>query len=257
MKSEDLKSMICREFCGGLSVVTVPAGFAVSSDVMMSFGDPINFYLVEVEPGEFAIEDDGDFIATAIATGLYSDAGTRASLLDSMLEEHHAYLDRDTCQMKRDSVPGEAPARAALTFMSAMIRARDILLLNRENVASTFADDVRTAIRNDLSDEFEIDDETDADNPADVLLKSKRTGRRAALIYAANSNEKLMAALLRHQERHDDDAPVIAVLSGLKGGVSTRRFEMAQNRGLLMPFFRSGPKQAIDYIRSHAKADAA
>ncbi|MFC4733930.1 DUF1828 domain-containing protein [Salipiger abyssi] len=257
MKSDELKNLICREFCGGLSVSTVPAGFAVSTDVAKSFGDPISFYLSEAN-GEFTVEDDGDFIATAIASGTFTDTGTRASVLDAMLEEHGSYLDRDSCQIRREPIAGEGPARAALSFLSAMIRARDILLLNRENVASTFADDVRSAIKENFGNDYVIEDETEADNPADVLLKSKRTGLRAALIYAANSNEKLMAALLRHQEREDDEAPVIAVVSGLnKGGVSTRRFEMAQNRGLLMPFFSSGPKQAINYIRDHVRADAA
>lgn len=253
MTPEKLKEQLCRAFCSSVDVSMTPAGLAVSTDIFMDLGDPISFYLSETADG-YACEDDGDFVATAIASNLYTDDGARAETLDALLAEHGAHLDRDTCQLRRDPVAGETAAQAAMAFLPALIRSRDILLLSRERVAASFADDVYAALSERLGGHFTIAAEDDSDNPADIVLRDPSNGLSAALIYAVNTSEKLMAALLRHGEQHEDDAPVIAMLSdGLGRSISNRRFMMAQNRGLLMPFFAANKDTAITFVRDHAK----
>lgn len=257
MTPEALKDALCRAFCSGVEVSNVPAGLVVSTDIVMDMGDPVSFYISETPDG-YSCEDDGDFIATAIATGTYNDDGARADTLNSLLAEHGAYLDRDTCQIRRDPVPNETSAEAAIRFLPAIIRSRDILMLSRDRVAASFADDVYEALSEKLGSDFEISTDDDSDNPADIILRSPKNGLKAALIYAANTNEKLMAALLRHGERHSGDAPVIAMLSDIPGrSISNKRFMMAQNRGLLMPFFNANRDAAIEYVQAHTKGQAA
>lgn len=253
MTPEALKSAICKAFCTRVDVDAVPAGLAVTTDIVMHMGDPITFYMAE-GPDGYACEDDGDFIATALASGAYVDDGARSETLDALLADHGAYLDRDTCQIRRDAVPSESAADAAMRFLPALIRSRDILLLSREKVASSFADDLHRALEDRLGGEYSIAAEEGTDNPADILLKDQQNGLNAALIYAVNSNDKLMAALVRFMERDKDDAPVIAMLAdGPGASVSRRRFMMAQNRGLPMPFFAGDSESAVDFVRTRLK----
>lgn len=252
MTPETLSQSICREFCGGLSVSVVPAGFAVSTDIHLDHGDPLTFYISEASEG-WLCEDDGDFMASAIASGTFTDKGSRRESLDAILADHGAHLDRDTYQIIREPNTGnESASKAALAFLSGLIRVRDIILLSRERVAASFADDVREALENTLGERFDLSEDDDADNPADFLLKDIRTGLRAALIYAVNSDAKLMTALLRHAEQEENEAPVIAVMQGMGNGqVSNRKFMMAQNRSLLMPFFAANDNGAMKFIESH------
>lgn len=257
MTPEGLKSDICRTFCAGLSVSTVPAGFAVSTAFIMPDGDPLTFYVVETEDG-WVLEDDGDFLATTIASGIPIDTGTRRNLLEGILSECSSSWDRDSFQIRSFPVAEDKIKHACISFAAALVRTRDLVHLTQEAVASTFAEDLRDSVASKLRGQFEVEDDDKTDNPADFILKDARTGLRAASIFAANSNEKLVVALLRHKERHPDDAPVIAVLEKEPGkSVSNKRFMMAQNRGLLMPFYGPDPESAIEFIRDHARKVAA
>jgi len=249
---EGLKADICKAFCAGLSVSTVPAGFAVSTAFILPDGDPLTFYVVDTEDG-WVLEDDGDFLASAIASGIPLDTGTRRNLLDGILGECGGTWDTDSFQIRSDAVPEHEIRHACIRFAAAMVRVRDLAHLTQESVASTFAEDLRSSVEAGLTAEFLVADDTGSDNPADFIIRRADTGLRSASIFAANSNEKLMAALIRHQERHGDDAPVIAVLEKEPGrSVSNKRFMMAQNRGLLMPFYGPDPKGAVDFIKQHA-----
>ena len=190
---------LCAAFCASVEIDHVPAGLAVTTDIVMHLGDPITFYMAEGADG-FACEDDGDFIATAIASGAYVDDGTRAETLNALLAKHRAWLDRNTLQIRRDAVPGESAADAALRFLPALIRSRDVLLLSRERVASSFADDLARALEEGLGDAYHIAPDQGGDNPADILLKYRHKGLTAGLIYAVTSNEKLLAALLKEMD---------------------------------------------------------
>lgn len=256
MNTETLKRSLCNAYCSNLQVVAVPVGISVSTGFILPDGDPADFYVIDTPDG-MAFEDDGDFIATAIASGIHLDAGTRGKLLDGILSGLGAYLDRDTCQIKSGPFPASEIPAASLRFISALIRVRDLLLLTQDQVASTFAEDVRTAMEERFGADYSVKSESGVDNPADVVLTNRATGEPAASVYAANSNEKLLSAMLRHKERKPDDAPVIAVLDSIPSPtVSTKRFMMAQNRGLHMPFFKDDPTGAMEFIADHLKIPA-
>lgn len=257
MTPEGLKSDICKTFCHGLSVAAVPAGFSVATAFILPDGDPLTFYVAETEEG-WILEDDGDFLATAIASGIPIDTGTRRALLEGILRECASEWDTDTLQIRSLPVPPDEVKYACIRFASALVRVRDLVHLTQDAVASTFAEDLRSSVEKALEGAFTVTDDDKSDNPADFIIRHAANGLRAASVYAANSNEKLMAALIRHKERRPDDAPVIAVLEREPGkGVTNKRFMMAQNRGLLMPFFGPDPHGAIDFIKEHTKPVAA
>ncbi len=257
MNADDIKERLCDVLCGGLSVAAVPIGMAVSTAFVLPDGDVATFYIVETPDG-LSLEDDGDFIATSIASGLPIDTGTRGRLLDGILASEGAHLDRDTCQIKSGPVAADDLGAASIRFISALVRARDLHLLTQEQVASTFAEDVREAMETRFGDRFVVGPETGTDNPADLVLIDRDTGHRAATVYAANSNEKLLSAMIRHAETKPGSAPVIAVMDAMpSANVSSSKFMMAQNRGLHMPFFRTDPEGAMTFIEKHLSAVAA
>lgn len=255
MTPENAKNQLCRTFCDGLSVSTVPIGLAVSTSFILPDGDPATFYLRETPDG-FVLEDDGEFVATAQALGMTLDAGVRGSLFKGILSEGDASLDHDTLQIRSRAVPESEVCTIAPKFLSALIRTRDLFLLTSERVAATFFEDVHRAIESALGDRFDLEDDLDADIPADIVLKHKATGLRAALIYAVNNNEKLLSALLRFSERDHEDAPIIAMMDNLQSSpVSNKTFMLAQNRGLLMPFFGADRTGAIRFVEQHIRVD--
>ncbi|NAZ37185.1 DUF1828 domain-containing protein [Rubellimicrobium sp. CFH 75288] len=256
MLPEEAHEALCRVFCERASVAAVPVGLAVSTGFLLPDGDPLTFYVVETADG-IVLEDDGDFFATAVASGLPIESGTRAQLLAGILRQEGAYLDRDTCQIRSEPVTAADFGRAAARFVSALIRARDLHLLTQEHIASTFAEDVRAEAERRLGDRFRIEDEEHADLPADFVVTSVQTGRRAAIVYAATSNERMLTALVRHMGREKDDAPVFAVVERIGGGsVSNRTMEVAVNRGLRTPVFGSDPEGAMAFLLREIKEAA-
>lgn len=247
-----LQHQLCRTFCGALAVSTVPVGFAVSTGFILPDGDPATFYIREAGD-QIYMEDDGEFLATAIASGLAIDKGHRKQLLDGILNESRASVVPDTLQIRSREFPPNRLGQEALPFLSALIRARDIVMLSQDSVTRSFADDLRGRMEIRFRDTYRLDDEPDADNPADIVMKDPETGLRRALVYAVGSNEKLLAALLRFLERDSDEAPVIAALESLDhSGISHRRYEMAVNRGLEMAIVGSSPAMALDRIAAIA-----
>ncbi|MCA0856133.1 DUF1828 domain-containing protein [Phaeobacter italicus] len=253
MTPDFIKSELCRTFCDGLSVSTVPEGLAVATSFILPDGDPAIFYVRETPDG-FIFEDDGDFVATARASGISLDTGVRAQLFSGILAEGAAFFDEDTLQIRSHPAPKDRLKDLAPRFLSALIRARDLYLLSSENVASTFAEDVREALESRFGSQYLISEDDNADFAADFILRHKGSGLRAALIFAVNTNEKLLSALIRYGEQHEDDAPVIAMMDRIgTGGISNRNFMRAQNRGLPMPFFGADRNAAISFVEQHAK----
>lgn len=125
---------------------------------------------------------------------------------------------------------------AAMRFVSALIRTRDLTLLSREDVAALFADDVRRELAERLPKDLAMDEpdrSAEAGSP-DIVLRRRDTGLKAARIYAAGADLRLMDAVVEYQAMHPGDAPVIAVVDRRRSRVSEKRFNTATNKGLPM-----------------------
>ncbi len=253
MTPEQLKNALCAAFCSAFEVHAVAAGYAVSSIFTDRSGDRIGFYVVESEDG-YRVEDDGEYLSRLIASGVELDKGQRSQLLDAVLAEGRAYWDRDSLEIRTGAFPeGEIADRAA-SFLSALIRARDIELLTREFVRSTFREDAMQALTDRFGEVAEIEENVPVhkefeDFASDVVLRPKGIGRTAAL-YLVTNNEKLSEALLLQQEarlRQKTDFAVIALIEDLHP-ISPRKFQRAQNRDVTMPIFRGDEAAALDAI---------
>lgn len=231
---ETLTDSLRSELCAPLHVTAVPIGFHVETGFRLPDGDPLDFYLVRADEGLYRFEDDGTTIPNAVARGFDLKSAARDGMLRHMLAQEGAHYDTDLVVRTDPMAEGEI-GTAGLRFISALIRTRDLFVLNRENVAASFADDVMNAIAASLPDTLVV--ETSPANETgspDILLRRRGTGQKAARVYAAGSDLRLMDALVEHQARHKDDSPIVAVVDRRKSRVTERRFNRATNQGLAM-----------------------
>lgn len=252
---ERLKNALCASFCSAFDVRAVPTGYAVSSIFTDRSGDRFGFYVV-AEDGGYRLEDDGEYLSRVVASGIDIERGQRGQLLDAILDSEKAYWDRDSLEIKTD-VFGEAEiATRAGAFLSALIRTRDLELLTREFVRSTFREDAMKAIVERFEAVANIDedlpvDKDFADFPSDATIRPKEKGQVGA-IYFVSTGEKLDEALLLQfaaRDKKRTDFSVVALIEDREMRfISRRKFQRAQNRDLAMPIFRGDEEAALDAI---------
>lgn len=257
MSSEALKESLQRSFAAAVNVRAVPSGYAISSIFKDRSGDPISFYLVEDADG-LRVEDDGEYLANLIARDIPINQGQRADLLDAILEDSSSYWDRETYEIKSASFTREeAPSRIA-GFLSSLVRVRDLELLTREVVRSTFRDDVGSALIKRFGRFADIDENAPvsaefSEYPADFVIRPRDVaGSIPGAVYVVNSNEKLGEALLLHMEMQTDAPDQFAVIGLIEESdmklLSRRKFQRNQNRSLPMPIFRGDENAALNLI---------
>ena len=268
MQPEALKKQLCNTFCGSIIVRPVPSGLAISSAFEDTSGDPISFYLSGVEDEGFQIEDDGAYLSHLIAKDIPIDVGQRGQLLDSILGQAGAYWDRETYEIRSSIFPENEISRRVVDFLSSLIRIRDLELLTREVVRSTFREDAMAAIQSRFGDVANLNENAPvrrdfAEFPADLVLVPKDASplTRLGAIYFVNTNDKLNEALLLQMEAQHlgrSEFEVIALLEepGMRV-ISPRKFQRAQNRSLAMPIFRGDEDAAMTMIGRKLKLVAA
>jgi hypothetical protein len=267
MEPEALKRQLCHAFCGSINVRPVPSGLAISSAFEDQSGDAISFYLTKIEDG-YLIEDDGAYLSELIAKDIPIDQGPRGQLLDAILEQGHAHWDRETLEIRSSTFPEAEISRRIVDFMSSLMRVRDLELITREVVRSTFRDDAIRELRNRFEPVATFNEDAPvnpsfSDFPADLVLQpldDAPHGARAGAIYFVNSSDKLNEALLLHYEAGKlkrDDFDIIALIEEpAMRMISHRKFQRAQNRSLTMPIFRGDEEGAISMIGHKLKLTA-
>lgn len=231
---EGLAKSLRSELCAPLNVSAVPIGFHIETGFRLPDGDPLDFYIVRADEGHFRFEDDGTTIPDAVARGFDLKSPAREGTLRHMLEQEGAHYDTDLV-VRTDPVSERDLGPAGLRFISALIRTRDLFVLSRENVAASFADDVMRKIEANLPSNL-VAEASPANEPGapDILLRRRPSGHKAARVYAAGGDLRLMDALVEHQACQASDSPVVAVVDRRKSRVTERRFNRATNQGLAM-----------------------
>lgn len=261
---ELLEKDLCSAFCSGMEVYPVPSGFAVSAPFTDGSGDKITFYITQTPDG-FQAEDDGDYLASLIASGVQIDVGGRAQMLDAILEEGGAHWDRETFEIKTNAFPAADIGARSIDFLSSLIRVRDLALVTRERVRSAFRDDFLSAIAGRFGDTVTIHEHTVPANdlsefPADILIEPISAEGKKGAIYLVNTNDKLNEALLAWRELQDhpqSDVSLMAVLEDSNmSQISRRKWQRAQNRRLPMPVFRGDEAGMLDFISAELKLSA-
>jgi len=260
MTPESLERLLCSTFCGAIGVRAVPSGLAVASAFKDGSGDPMTFYVNSTEDG-FVIEDDGSYLSHLQAMDIPFETGQRGQLLDAILQQGGAFWDRESFEIKTTAFGAELLGEKAIGFLSALIRIRDLELLTREVVRSTFRDDALEAIRRTFEPVAVIDEDAPVDVdlsefPADVVIRPKAAGAVPTALYLVHSNDKLNEALLLQIETQMLDRKDVRVVALLEDAdmklISRKRFQRAQNRSLLMPIFRGDEDAAMRMIAERA-----
>ena len=253
---ESLRELLSRTFAQSVDVRAVPSGLSVTAPFSDSSGDRLSFYVTQSDDG-YAFEDDGFYLSHLVASGIDIERGQRRQLLDTVLEGSGAYWDPETFEIK--SRPTNNVGQSAILFMSALLRLRDIELLTKATVHSTFKEDALALAEDKLGTEFEI--ETNApvsaefnENPSDLVLIPKRPGyRRAGIFLVSGATSFLEAELLHNEIERKGEGKHLASVALIEGidklqFVGTQRFQRAVNRGLPTPFFRGDEAQSMAYI---------
>lgn len=269
MQPEKLRKQLCKTFCGSINVRPVPSGLAVSSAFVDNSGDPISFYVTSLDDGEVCIEDDGSYLSHLIAKDIPIDQGPRGQLLDAILKQADSYWDRETLEIRSSVFPEDELSQRAIDFLSSLLRVRDLELLTRDVVRSTFRFDATAAIEAKYSDVATFNENASvkrefAEFPADLVISPKATGALKGAVYFVNSNEKLNEALLLQMAAADvyrNSAPDFKVIALLEEpemkAISSKKFQRAQNRSVIMPIFRGDEDASVLRIGRTLKLAAA
>ena len=258
-----LEKRLCSTFCEAISVTAVPSGFAVSSAFRDASGDRISFYVVS-EGDSYRLEDDGEYLARLVALGVDFEKGQRQQLLTSVLQTADAIWDQDTYEIKTKQFEECNLSSQMICFLSALIRVRDLELLTRDFIRSTFREDATTAIIERFGATASIDERKPVtkdfpDFMPDLVIRPSLGGRTIAVFLASNVIPFQEAELLRSEIEKENRQSNIAVVALLEDAdkiqqISARRFQRAQNRGLAMPIFRGDEVAALTAIERQLKA---
>lgn len=252
-----LKQTLCSTLCSSTEVTPVPSGFAISTIFQDRSGDLIDCYVVEDADG-YRLEDDGEYLARLVASGVPIDQGQRGQLLREILEQGGAYWDPDSYEIRSISFGVAEIVPKLMNFVSSLIRIRDLELLSREFIRSTFREDVLAKMHESFGPsadfcENEAIDQKFHEFPSDIVIrptnpKSTRTGA----LFLVTSTDRLNEALLLKYEVERQDRQDVNVVALLEESdmrlISKKKFQRAQNRSLSMPIFRGDEEAAVARI---------
>ncbi|MCB9978170.1 MAG: DUF1828 domain-containing protein [Rhodospirillales bacterium] len=253
INAQALEKALCSTFCSSITVNTVPCGYAVSTVFKDRSGDRLGFYIVKDEDG-YRIEDDGDYLSRLIASGIDIENGTRKTLMENILQTGGAFWDVDTFEIKTEHFNENELAKRMTDFLSSLIRVRDIELITRDVVRSTFREDAIAAIQERYSNLATFNENTPIDRqlsdfPSDLNIVPKTTGRKSAAVFFVTNSTKLDEAVMLRQEarihRRDDFVIIAMIETAEMPGISKRKFQRAVNRSIITPIFRGDEESAV------------
>lgn len=251
-----LEKALCHAYCSSITVRAVPYGYAVSTTMVDRSGDPIGCYIVEGEDG-YRLEDDGEYLARMVGSGLQFEQGQRGKILDDILSEGQAFWDRDDYLIRSHNISSSELGVRLIEFISSLIRVRDLELLTYERIRSTFREDVIHALRERYGEVAEFQENTAVDEqfhefPSDLIITPYCKSSFKGAVYAITSNDRINEALLLLLDAKDkrrSDFKIIAIIEDVDMKVIKRgNFQRAQNRFLSMPIYRGDEQAAIERV---------
>lgn len=248
-----MKEKICNAFCSDLFVREVSDGFAISTPYEDMYGDPIGFYALKTDECRFRLLDNGATVAFLEATGASVDGGTRQEVFSALLSEYGASFDEELGELSIGSLTESELPKSALRFMALLLRLKDLLLLTRERVESTFRDDVISALRERLEGIAEIrEDEPVSERLVDVVpdLIMRSPNRDPVALFIATTDQKVNDAVyLQMAATHEAKTPlsVVAMLE-YEDSIKKPIRQRADNRLDAVPRYRRDESGALDRV---------
>lgn len=231
-----IKEALCHEFCERLLVRQTPAGLAVGTSFIGLDGDPIGFYVVGPDSNnEFRIEDSGATVPILEACGADLELDARAEIFRGLLNQYGVDYDEASFELKTKAQSLADVPKAALRFVTLLLRLQDISFLSRENAENTFRQeairDIQKQINNRASILFDAPVLSDVqDVKADVVIKADNHDPVA--VFLVRSDARLYEAIMLQGEadyKLHTPCKVIALLEN-EQAVSKKVFSQALNR---------------------------
>ncbi len=254
-----MKEALCQAFCGDLKLTDVPVGYAVTTTFRRDDGDSVAFYIVrdKTRPDVYRVEDDGSTIPFLEASGVDFSTETRSDAFSALLDSHGVEFDEDEMLLHTDALREVDLPKAAMRFLSFMLRINDFLLLTKDRVTSTFKEDAAAQIIARLEGRATVEQDTPvspslSDTIPDMVIRS--TGRDPVALFFGSSpqrvNDAIYLQMLALHEAHED-VQVIALLEreNVIGHDLRRR---AANRLAALPIYRGDEITAIGRIEREA-----
>lgn len=254
-----MKEALCQAFCGDLKLTDVPVGYAVTTTFRRDDGDSVAFYIVNdsSRPGSFRIEDDGTTIAFLEASGVDFSTETRADALSSLLSSHGVEFDEDEMLLHTGVLREADVPKAAMLFLSFMLRINDFLLLTKDRVASTFKEDAAARIIEKMDGRAIVEQDVPvspelSDTIPDMVIRAPN--RHPVAVFFGSSPQRVNDAIfLQMQALYEvhEDVQVVALLEreNVIGHDLRRR---AANRLAALPIYRGDEPSAISRIEREA-----
>lgn len=249
----ELKKEICRAFCDGVQVSPFKGGIAISTPYANYLGDKIGMYVLGPEDGPFRIIDNALTVPFLEAEGATLDTASRKEAFNLLLSTYGADFDEEMEELFIDGVSKENLPRAILDFSALLLRMNDMLMLTRERVDNTFREDVREALRTELSGRAHfVEDEPVSDDLADVIpdMVFFPENRDPVALFLASNESKLWQAIhLRMAANYEAHKPlsVVAMLESDTVGNARIRTQ-ADNRLDAVPRYKGANKDAVNRV---------
>ena len=254
-----VKEALCEAFCGDLKLTDVPAGYAVTTTFRRDDGDSVAFYIVrdKTRTGSYRIEDDGTTIPFLEASGVDFGTEARADAFSTLLGSHGVEFDEDEMLLHTRVMREEELPKAAMRFLSMLLRINDFLLLTKDRVASTFKEDAAARIIEAMDGKASVVQDSPvsarlSDTVPDMVIRAPH--RVPVAVFFGSSPQRVNDAIfLQMQALYEvhEDVQVIALLEreNVIGHDLRRR---AANRLAALPIYRGDEPSAIGRIEREA-----
>lgn len=254
-----MKEALCQAFCGDLKLTDVPVGYAVTTAFRRDDGDSVAFYLVrdKTRPGIYRIEDDGTTVPFLEASGVDFSTDTRSEAFEALLESHGVEFDEDEMLLHTASLAEDELPKAAMRFLSFMLRINDFLLLTKDKVASTFKEDAANRILERLEGKAVVEQDRPvsrslSDTVPDMVIRA--SGRTPVAVFFGTSPQRVNDAIFLQMQALYEVGEAVQVIALLEReqviGHDLRR--RAANRLSALPIYRGDETTAINRIEREA-----
>lgn len=254
-----MKEALCQAFCGDLKLTDVPVGYAVTTTFRRDDGDSVAFFIVrdKIRAGTYRIEDDGTTIPFLEASGVDFSTDTRSDALSSLLNGHGVEFDEDEMLLHTANMSEADLPKAAMRFLSFMLRINDFLLLTKDRVTSTFKEDAAALIIKKMDGRAIVQQDTAvspslSDTIPDMVIRA--VGRAPVAVFFGSSAQRVNdAVFLQMQALYEihEDVHVIALLER-ENVIPHDLRRRAANRLAALPIYRGDEPTAINRIEREA-----
>lgn len=258
-----VKEALCQAFCGDLKLTDIPIGYAVTTTFRRDDGDSVAFYLVrdKTRPGIFRIEDDGTTIPFLEASGVEFATDIRAAALNALLEGHQIEFDEDEMLLHTGSLTEADLPRAAMRFLSFMLRINDFLLLTKDKVASSFKEDAARQIIERMEGKATVEQDAAvspglSDTLPDLVIRAP--GRTPVALFFGSSPQRVNDAIfLQMQALYEVQEPVqVITLLERENVINHDLRRRAANRLAAVPIYRGDETTSINRIEREVLGSA-